>query len=298
MKPYLLILVLLSFTALHAASSKIGVIHDKDGYTNLRTLPNKKSNVVTKIYNDTRFNYFEDSESEWWVVELDGVIGYMHKSRISFESTGYIFSYDNNFTYTAQEVSLNITSQTLKSIEIRVFQFNAHEDYNLSCRAYVQTIRNNKVITQKYYAAIEPVGSYYGIIPTAKQTIKEHYILHKLGDYQHELLVINTAGIIHHLSGNGYFLIDDTNYLVVQQDGNGITVFDISSDTIVYSNIIEFTITNWYKQNGTYYYTIAEDLDVFKLTTTDTGIQCSATKDNILKSEEIPLLFAPPCNCD
>lgn len=63
--------------------AKHGVIHDKDGFTNLRQNSNSHSaRVLAKIRENEPFLYWP-LEGDWWVVELqNGLRGFVHASRI------------------------------------------------------------------------------------------------------------------------------------------------------------------------------------------------------------------------
>jgi hypothetical protein len=63
--------------------AKHGVIHDKDGFTNLRQNSNSRSApVLAKIKENEPFLYWP-LEGDWWVVELqNGLRGFVHASRI------------------------------------------------------------------------------------------------------------------------------------------------------------------------------------------------------------------------
>ncbi|MFD0992994.1 SH3 domain-containing protein [Tenacibaculum geojense] len=61
----------------------IGLINDPDGYTNIRSNPNSKSDVVGKIFKGSYFHYNEDVNNNWYPVTTQtGLKGYVHKSRI------------------------------------------------------------------------------------------------------------------------------------------------------------------------------------------------------------------------
>jgi uncharacterized protein YgiM (DUF1202 family) len=61
---------------------KIGFIYDRDGYVNLRTEPNTTSSIIGIILNRVRIFYWDIENSNWYKVEINGVEGYVHKSRI------------------------------------------------------------------------------------------------------------------------------------------------------------------------------------------------------------------------
>lgn len=64
--------------------SMLGVIHDPDGFTNMRENCGINYPVIQKIREGQLFIYWPTSEKTWWKVKtLDSCqIGYMHKSRI------------------------------------------------------------------------------------------------------------------------------------------------------------------------------------------------------------------------
>lgn len=58
------------------------VIDDPDGYTNVRSSKSTYSDIVTKIYEGEEF-YTYVQKGNWWQVRTkDGILGYMHVSRI------------------------------------------------------------------------------------------------------------------------------------------------------------------------------------------------------------------------
>lgn len=60
------------------------VIDDPDGYTNVRSRPDKTSKIVDTVKKGERFMVL-DKEDDWYEVETPGgEIGYMHASRVKF----------------------------------------------------------------------------------------------------------------------------------------------------------------------------------------------------------------------
>lgn len=64
----------------------VGVINDKDGYTNVREAPFNDAKVINTITDKEYFYYVPNSNSEWWQVsrkdDMKAIAGYVHKSRI------------------------------------------------------------------------------------------------------------------------------------------------------------------------------------------------------------------------
>ncbi|WP_298539183.1 hypothetical protein [uncultured Aquimarina sp.] len=90
---------------------QIAVIKDKDGFTNVRKLPDSKSEVIYKLKDSEIFSYHE-SENDWMTVNIsknryqlecdgqDTFAGYIHKSRINpignieiYQGTEFLFKY-------------------------------------------------------------------------------------------------------------------------------------------------------------------------------------------------------------
>lgn len=64
----------------------VGIINDKDGYTNVREAPSNEAKVIDKITDKEYFYYVPNSHNDWLQVsrkdDIKTVIGYVHKSRI------------------------------------------------------------------------------------------------------------------------------------------------------------------------------------------------------------------------
>jgi hypothetical protein len=64
----------------------VGVINDKNGYTNVREAPSNDAKVIDKITDKEYFYYVPNSNSDWWQVsrkdDIKAIVGYVHKSRI------------------------------------------------------------------------------------------------------------------------------------------------------------------------------------------------------------------------
>jgi hypothetical protein len=64
----------------------VGIINDKDGYTNVREAPSNEAKVIDKITDKEYFYYVPNSKSDWWQVSrkdyIKAIVGYIHKNRI------------------------------------------------------------------------------------------------------------------------------------------------------------------------------------------------------------------------
>lgn len=88
MKPLLAVALMLAAPLIadgentNVIKAQLAVIQDPDGFVNVRSGPDSKSDVVLKIQRDEFFTC-EPSESDWWrVKDFFDNEGYMHRSRI------------------------------------------------------------------------------------------------------------------------------------------------------------------------------------------------------------------------
>lgn len=63
----------------------LAIIEDIDGYVNVRKSQDITSQVVGKIYSGKEVYTFPSKSDMWWVKTKEGVIGYVHKSRIKLK---------------------------------------------------------------------------------------------------------------------------------------------------------------------------------------------------------------------
>jgi hypothetical protein len=60
------------------------VIEDADGFTNVRAARSPKAEVVVVVKRDEQFRTYKQ-DAKWWQVKTrDGVVGFIHRSRIRF----------------------------------------------------------------------------------------------------------------------------------------------------------------------------------------------------------------------
>ncbi len=75
------------FLSVHATAQNIGIIQDKDGYTNIRSTAFSKSKIIGKITEGQQFIFYASDSSNWWKIKLidkkgSSIEGFVHKSRI------------------------------------------------------------------------------------------------------------------------------------------------------------------------------------------------------------------------
>lgn len=250
-KIFIIPLIILPFVVL--SQSKIGVIKDKDGYTNIRTDRNNRSEIIGKVIDKEYFTYFENKESNWWLIEtVKGQFGYVHESRILFVQNGYV----QNGKLTNKKVMVTEKIENLQQVVIKIIQLRPSEDsYEFSCRGLIRTIKGNKIINEINYGNIEPVGSSFGLVYSKKQNNKNLFIASKFGDYSGEIIIIDESGKIQNFQGGQYFITKNEKYLVSgwSSDLSGLTIYDLKKKQIRFNNELDFYLGDWYLSDNIYF---------------------------------------------
>ena len=62
---------------------RLAIINDKDGYTNVRSESNSKSDILFKLTNEDEFHVINPSkDNSWWIICFENKYGFMHQSKI------------------------------------------------------------------------------------------------------------------------------------------------------------------------------------------------------------------------
>ena len=59
--------------------SRMGIIYDKDGWTNLRQLPSTSSKVITRLVNDTEIFILNESGNWYQIQTKNNITGFIYK---------------------------------------------------------------------------------------------------------------------------------------------------------------------------------------------------------------------------
>ncbi|MEL6629256.1 MAG: hypothetical protein AAFQ92_27305 [Bacteroidota bacterium] len=89
------LLITLAFMAFQISLAQVATIKDPDGWTNVRSAPNRTADIIHKVYeNDVFWYYIENSDQDWVQVYIPkddycmratnqpDMVGYIHKSRL------------------------------------------------------------------------------------------------------------------------------------------------------------------------------------------------------------------------
>ena len=73
-------------TSINDFGGQPAVINDPDGYTNIRSGEGTNYNIIGAVYEGEVFYAIRNNSNDWWRIKTkNGIIGYMHKSRIRFQ---------------------------------------------------------------------------------------------------------------------------------------------------------------------------------------------------------------------
>jgi hypothetical protein len=252
MKKTLVLLILIS-NFFGYSQSKIGLINDTDGYVNIRANKTNESEIIGRIIDNEYFTYFEETNSNWWLIESgNGLIGYLHKSRVSFVKKGYF----EDGKISNKNIILSVKGSTLNEVYIQVIQLRPEKDfYKFSCKGILRTIKSGKIKDEINYGNIEPVGSSFGITFSKKQKLSDLFIVSKFGDYGGEIIIIDLNGKITSLNGGQYFVTDNERFLVSTWDSDlsGLTIYDLNKKQVCLNKELNNYLGDWYYANGIYF---------------------------------------------
>jgi hypothetical protein len=115
-------------------------------------------------------------------------------------------------------------------------------------------------IFQRYYDDIEPVGFSFGLFVPIIQPPSPYFAIVKNGDYDGRLFLVKSDGKVYDLMGGFYFITKDKRYLFSKyaSDMEGLVVFNLKSDRIVFSSDKIPYIQQWYVKDDNYFFTESE----------------------------------------
>jgi hypothetical protein len=137
-----------------------------------------------------------------------------------------------------------VTSDTFKitkitkqigDIKVNISQYKpliVSPPYGPYCKAYIEIIKNDKIIDSLGFPDIEPVGGQYGLL-VYSELVNDHLIISKYGSYYGLTIIINETGQMFTTIG-GYGFIDTLSGLLFSSfasDLPGLSVFNLQSDT-------------------------------------------------------------------
>lgn len=175
------------------------------------------------------------------------IFGQKHKQILQFNKADYPISKYVNLSDTSYLSQIKIVFTMSHPIK--------NSDANFSCRSWLTILKNNKVLTTKFYD-IEAVGGCAGLYKPTIQPCKNYFILSKFGDYAGQTLIIDTNGKLTILIGGSFSISTDKHYLFATYDSDvsGITIYDLKNKKIILSKESngEERFNEFYFEDGTY----------------------------------------------
>jgi len=155
--------------------------------------------------------------------------------------------------YPVEKYQITSDSVQFKDFVIEIRQVRNKSGYEpFSCRAWITIFNSGKPIYQKYFKAIDAVGSCYGIFIPLSQPRNDYFILSKLGDYDGRIFIVDSKGVVTEKPGGQFYVSKDKRYLFSHyySDESGLTVFDFNSGQTLFSETIAPRLYEWYQKDN------------------------------------------------
>jgi len=172
---------------------------------------------------------------------------------ISFGQSSDKFESFRRSDYPVEKYQITSDSIRFSEFIIEVRQVRNKSGYEpFSCRAWLTISSNGKPMYQKYFRAIDAVGSCYGIFIPLSQPRTDYFILSKLGDYDGRIFIIDSKGVVTEKPGGQFYVSKDKRYLFSDyySDESGITVFDFNTGQTLFSETITPRLYEWYQKDN------------------------------------------------
>ncbi len=116
-------------------NTKLGVINDSDGFTNLRTKPNSNSEIIKEILKNEYFFYNENEEGNWCKVkDLMENVGFLHSSRVNekIDTSLYNVSIISQTNYKPKDTIIDLDLMNLNNFDFYEFNGFNYEQITLN----------------------------------------------------------------------------------------------------------------------------------------------------------------------
>jgi hypothetical protein len=202
---------------------------------------------------------------------------------VSFGQNSDKFEPFRRSDYPVEKYQISSDSVKFRNFLIEIRQIRNKSGYEpFSCRAWLTITNNGKPMYQRFFKAIDAVGSCYGIFIPLSQPRNDYFILSKLGDYDGRIFIIDTEGNVTEKLGGQFYVSKDKRYLFSDyySDESGLTVFDFTTGQTIFSETITPRLFEWYNKDNKYISRV--DLSNGQISSTDYYYFDLATKKMIL----------------
>ncbi len=131
------------------------------------------------------------------------------------------------------------TESKYKFGDVEIFLKQIKGEYPTYCSASIEIKKDGKVLQERKYRNIEPLGGAYGLFVPFEQPSKKYFMVIKHGDYDGRNLLIDKKGGLIDLPGGLFFMTKNKRYLFVEHEQDccgSLLVFDLEQEKIIFSD--------------------------------------------------------------
>jgi hypothetical protein len=187
-------------------------------------------------------------------------IVFLITSFITSGQTGDTYEPFNSSDYSSDKYQVKLKTIPFSKFKIQIRQVKGKVEIpsDFYCRAWLTVTQENKILFQRYFKSIEPVGGCSGLFIPDTQPLKDFFLISKFGDYDGTIIIIDTMGNVTEKMGGDFYISKDKRYLFsnYSSDAAGLTVYDLNKRNIIYSSTSDTTesfLGAWYCKKGKYF---------------------------------------------
>ena len=239
MKFLLSILLILSGLAQAENKHELGIVKDPDGFTNVRSQPDLKSDILGTVPSN-RMLSFQRFDESWVIINRyawDGYRdGFIHSSRVFPIMELGIQDIEPAYGQAWRTEKKLIM---LGDIEITMFDANRilREEYDFPMfhSSYLEIKVPNQKPIRKYYPSMEPLGGRAGLgyVPVLSEPDFRFFV--KEGDYDSRTIIVTKDGRVVDLEGGAFWIYKN---LLISEIGDvvyeGTIVWDMKQEKLLY----------------------------------------------------------------
>jgi len=169
--------------------------------------------------------------------------------------------------YPEAKYSVKLDTFFLKSFTIYLIQAKLNDDKywdstSAFCRVWLTVKEGTRIVDNLFYADCEAVGGCSGVFYDY-QPNKDFLIFSKFGDYNGQLIIVDSTGKIQKFLGGRYYLSNNLEYIfsIYDSDISGLTVFDLQRNELVFSSgRVEDYLADFYFLDNMYFAVVGDDV--------------------------------------
>lgn len=171
-------------------------------------------------------------------------------------------------SYSIKSDTFHFRDLTINLVQVRLKKPAEPKQHQAACRIWLFVKKDSVRTDQLYYNNCEALGGCSGIFIAKEQPSENYFVLSKFGDYNGQLLLIDTSGKIRIYAGGRYYLSQDKRYLFSFYDSDqpGATVFDLKKGKLLYtSDSLQYHLMGMYRNGKTYFATLGAEREEEKI---------------------------------